>query len=196
VEVGDVVAKGDLLVSGHKSYDNPDTGETFYEKDVASLGKIWARTWKTLSASVPLSREEKVYTGESISQYRLNLWGHTLKFYENSSISYERYDKITTMKQLTLPGGITLPLTWETDTHSAYETQTVPVDRSSAQAELERRLTQRLQDSLGEEDSITDLEFQAEEENGWLTVTLQAECCQQISIQTERLTQGKDETND
>jgi similar to stage IV sporulation protein len=70
------------------------------------------------------------------------------------------------------------------------------VDRSSAQAELERRLTQRLQDSLGEEDSITDLEFQAEEENGWLTVTLQAECCQQISIQTERLTQGKDETND
>jgi similar to stage IV sporulation protein len=196
VEVGDVVAKGDLLVSGHKSYDNPDTGETFYEKDVASLGKIWARTWKTLSASVPLSRAEKVYTGECTNQYRLNLWGHTLKFYENSSISYERYDKITTMKQLTLPGGIALPLTWETDTCSAYETQTVPVDRSSAQAELEQRLTQRLQDSLGEEDSITNLEFQAEEENGWLTVTLQAECCQQIGVQTERLTQGKDETND
>jgi similar to stage IV sporulation protein len=137
-----------------------------------------------------------VRTGETTNRYRLNLWGNTLKFYENSSISYERYDKITTMKQLTLPGNIPLPLTWETDTYSAYETETVSVDRSDAEAELERLLTQRLQNSLGEEDAITHLEFQAEEENGWLTVTLQAECCQQIGVQTERMTQGKDETND
>lgn len=193
VKAGDVVAKGEKLVSGQITYTHPETEEILYTKQVGSLGKIWARTWKSLTASTPLTIEEKNYTGETARKTRLILFGYTLKFYENSGISYDRYDKITTTKQLVLPGGIALPVYWQKDTYREYTAAETAQRRDEAEQELKELLLQRLKDSLGEEDSITNLTFDAEEKDGWLSVTLRAECCQDIGVQAPlSTTEGND----
>ncbi len=192
VKAGDVVAKGEKLVSGQITYTHPETEEVLYTKQVGSVGKIWARTWKCLTASIPLSRAVKNYTGETTRQNRLILFGYTLKFYENSGISYDRYDKITTTKQLVLPGGIALPIYWEKDTCREYTTAEGSRRRDEAETALKELLLQRLKDGLGEEDSITDLVFAVEEADGWLNVTLNAECCQDIGVQAPLSTEGND----
>jgi similar to stage IV sporulation protein len=196
VSVGDVVAQGETLITGHIVYTQADTGEVLYEKQTASAGKIWARTWHTLSVLIPKTGEEKVRSGEEITRASLNLWGRTLKFYENSGISYQRYDKITTTTQLTLPGGISLPIFWQKDTYRDYTTQTVSLSTAGREQEAKSLLTQRLKDSLGEGDSITRLDFETEEEGDWLRITLKAECCQDIGETAELSTEGIDQNYD
>jgi similar to stage IV sporulation protein len=196
VSVGDVVAQGETLITGHIVYTQADTGEVLYEKQTASAGKIWARTWHTLSVLIPKTGAEKVHSGEEITRASLNLWGRTLKFYENSGISYQRYDKITTTTQLTLPGGISLPIFWQKDTYRDYTTQTVSLSTADREQEAKSLLTQRLKDSLGEGDSITRLDFETEEEGDWLRITLKAECCQDIGETAELSTEGIDQNYD
>lgn len=192
VETGDVVAKGDTLVTGEVVYTHPETGEVLYAGQVGSAGEIWARTWRSLTASVPLSREGKRYTGAETRQSRVILFGYTFKFYENSRISYHRYDKITSIKQLVLPGGIALPIYWEQDVCREYTTAETAVRRDEAESAVKALLIQRLKGSLGERDSITGLEFEAAEQDGWLNVTLNAECCQEIGVQAALSTEGND----
>ncbi len=187
-----MVAKGDLLVSGQITYTHPETEEVIYSGQVGSVGKIWARTWKSLSASIPLSQEVKCYTGAETRRSRLILFGYTFKIYENSRISYDRYDKITTTKQLVLPGGLALPIYWERDTCREYTTEETARSRDEAESALKELLLWRLEDSLGEDDSITGLSFEVEEQDGWLNVTLNAECCQDIGVQTPLSTEGND----
>lgn len=119
------VEEGQLLLSGVE-----DT-ETFGARTAAGAGEVIARTWHTLTTTVPLTAAEKQFTEEK-SAVSLVFGSHRVKFFSNSSITGRKYDKITKTYPLYLLD-VPLPLRVERETWRFYET--VPRTLTPAEGE-------------------------------------------------------------
>ena len=181
VQAGDTVDKGDVLISGRVVLPVPEYSELEPgQMEVRAEGRVYARTWRTLTAQIPLTAQCKVYTGEEIQRWSLLLWGGRRNFYANSGISLPQYDKISETWTAVLPGGAPLPAALTRETVRAYTTVPVELDRDAAQAMLEQRLGQQLLALLGEGGAVVSQRAEGVVEDGILTVTLRAECQEEI----------------
>lgn len=185
---GDTVVEGDVLITGFM--DLPEV--TFSETDsgmyiVRAAGQVWARTWRTLRAKIPLTAQTKEYTGRTQTRLAVDILGNRLNFYENSGISYAQYDKITQTSTLTLPGGIRLPLSLIRETAREYAPLPVELEQEEAAALLRDSLRRDLDDVLQTtEGECLRLDYTEAVEDGFLIVTLLAECHEQIGRTVER----------
>ena len=184
VAEGDTVAKGDVLISGIITMEPPiytDFPTRYYQTQ--ARGRVYARTWRTLTAAIPTQAQIKAYTGEEHTAIGLSLLGHRLDFFQSSSFFSTGYDKITEVHPLTLPGGRVLPMMLTVTHCRAYETETVSIQLSSAQTMLEEQLLAQLHSLIGEDGQIVDLQYSARVSQGRLDVTLTAECREEIGQQ-------------
>lgn len=185
-EAGDTVTEGEVLISGDVALRRPEGMEDGALLVVRAAGEVRARTWRTMSASIPLSAAEKNYTGEEKTLYSGKFLWHTLDFYGNSRISYAKYDKITQTRSLCLFGR-SLPLSLTAVTLREYTLSDSPVDAGAAEKMLEEELLGRLETVLVPgEGSVLRTDFVCREEGGVLTVTMLAECEEQIGRTVER----------
>ena len=181
VKVGDTVLEGETLISGTvhlegPAYsDKPEIGQI----QVRASGRVYARTWRTMAAQLPLEAQVKRYTGEETNLWSVTALGRRTDFFGKGGISFDRYDKISHTWTLTLPGGEEMPLAVQRETCRAYELETLAVEPDAAEAMLKERLMEALEEAVGE-GGIVSTEFAVETENGMLTVTLQAECREEI----------------
>lgn len=180
VEEGDTVVAGDTLISSWVDFEEPEGATTDWGGiQVRASGRVVARTWHTLTASIPLEGEKKEPTGKKKTRWSLEFFGRTAKFYRNSSIPFEKYDRITSYHTLRLPGGQTLPISLKKEACAEYETQSVPIDREQGEILLKAQLQKRL-DALVEEGEVLKTDYRSECKDGLLSVTLLAECRQEI----------------
>lgn len=178
---GDVVAKGDVLISGTVTLEPPlysDRPARYYQTH--ARGRVWARTWRTLTATIPVETEVKDYTGAEKSVWSVNFFGRRMKIFGNTGISWPMYDKITTVRPATLPGGRELPLALHRETYREYLPRTVEVDREAAQALLEEQLQKQLAALIGEDGTVETTRFSSRVTDGQLEVTLTAQCLEEI----------------
>ena len=184
---GDVVAKGETLISGVLDLKEPEGGTV----DLGSLvvhaaGNVTARTWRTLEETIPLTSRVKEYTGEENRSWGLKILWFDLDFFENSSISGGRYDKITETAELTLFGR-PMPAALTTVTRRGYTLREEPVDGEQAAKELEELLRFRLEELMtARKGEVLRTDFVTRQEDGRLTVTLLAECREEIGRTVER----------
>lgn len=181
VEEGDTILAGDVLITGNVSMKPPmysDLPVRYFQ--TRARGNVWARTWRTLTANIPLTAAVKSYTGEEVKRYSLTIFAHRLVFLQNSSISLPFYDKITSVYPLTLPGGLELPVLWTVERCREYEPAAVEVDREAAQTLLEGRLEEAMAQAVGKDGEITAARYSARVQDGWLMVTMTAECSEQV----------------
>lgn len=184
VAEGDIVAPGDLLISGTVTLEGPEySGLPPQYLYFRAQGEIWARTWRTLSASIPLTVQTKEYTGEKITRLSLTFLERRINFYGNGSIPWASYDKISSTHPAVLPGGQRLPLYWTVEELQEWQAVTVSVNQEAAQQLLEGRLLERLEELTGEDGEVLSVEYTARIEDGVLTVTAQAECREQIGLE-------------
>ena len=177
----DTVLAGEVLISGNVSMEPPMYSSLpvrYYQTH--ARGRVWAQTWRVITARIPLTAAVKHYTGEELTRRSLNFFGSRLDFYRNSSISWPFYDKITEVYPLTLPGGLETPIRWGVERCRAYSVQTEEVDRDAAQTLLEERLSLRLEQAIGAEGAVEEKQFAARVDDGWLEVTLTARCQEEI----------------
>ena len=109
-----------------------------------------------------------------------------MDFLQNSSISGGRYDKITRTEQLSLFGRA-IPVWLTTTVLRAYELEERPVDQEEAALRLEQVLSSRLEQLMeAGHGEVLQTDFVASEAGGRLTVTLLAECREEIGRTVER----------
>ncbi|MEG2455340.1 MAG: sporulation protein YqfD [Oscillospiraceae bacterium] len=186
VKEGDTVSRGETLISGTVELQPP----AYREVEMGSLtvragGRVTARTWRTLSAQIPLTAPMKTLTGEEKSRFSLTILGSTINFYGKSGISAPMYDKIRKTKSFTLPGGQTLPLTITRERLRGYTLAPVPIDVEEGEALLRRTLADRLAALIGG-GTVVKTDYTAAQSEKALTVTLLAECQEEIGRTVER----------
>ncbi|HIT32320.1 MAG TPA: sporulation protein YqfD [Candidatus Enterenecus stercoripullorum] len=184
---GDIVTKGEVLISGAMELYEPEGSSVdMGYLMVRAAGTVTARTWRTLEETIPLTTREKSYTGQEKKLYSLRfLWGQ-FDFFENSSISGGMYDKITQTDDLTLFGR-TLPVGLTITTLREYTLEEGALEEAQAEEQLRQLLLQRLEAILGPgEGKVLRTDFVTRVEDGTLTVTLLAECEEEIGKTVER----------
>lgn len=183
---GDIVAKGEVLISGTMDLQEPQ----YSEIDIGYLvvraaGSVRARTWRTLEESIPLNVSVKEYTGAEKTFYSIKILWEQADFFENSSISYERYDKITCTRMLTVSGR-EMPLGLITTTVREYTVTQAPLNVEEAEERLKQVLQKRLSDLMDANDGIVLRSDVVTRITGdVLTVSLLAECEEEIGRTVE-----------
>lgn len=174
VKAGDTVVLGQTIITG--ALDSRSSGMRY----VHAMGDVYARTWYEISASIPLEYTAKKYTGRNIEKKSVILGNIRLNLYFNAGISMASYDKITVTERLEI-GGFHLPVSIEKSVYREYEPILCRTDAAYAEAVLKNRLLTRL-DDIKDDGEIRMTRYEISNENGVLTVTLSAECLEQIGV--------------
>jgi len=111
IKPGDVVIKGQILVSGVLE------GELSGIRHVHSDGIIIARTWHEKTFDLPMFKEIKTPTGKEKSKHTLKILDFYVKLYLNDRISFENYERISSVKKLSLGNGFVLPISFHYDNY-------------------------------------------------------------------------------
>ena len=168
VTPGMSVEAGQILLSGVE-----DTG-TFGARTTAGLGEVWGRTWHILTTKVPLEAPQKAYTGEKRA-LSLIFGRKRVKFFSNSSIAGQNYDKIIKRTKLTFLG-IPLPVTVEEEQWRFYELQTQALTPQEAEALGRSLLEQRLKTEVAPYGEVLSTLCASKGAGTGLRVELRAEC--------------------
>ena len=175
VELGDTVEMGQDLITGRV---DSLLGETYFQR---ADGRVYARTWYTLSMSMPLESYKKVYTGESSTKSTIIFRDNRINLFFDSSISYRTYDKMVKTTDFVLPGGIILPIRRERRVYTEFEAVPQRMGENRAALLLQERLLERLREHIGAAGEVLHTDFRVEIGEGIITVHLEAECREQIA---------------
>ena len=172
---GQTVDQGELLVSGgvRSTLAQP--------RFLHACADIYARVWYDLTAKCPLKAAEKRYTGRSTTRYALIFGDERINFYGNSGISGAGCDKIISERSLAIKGVFALPVTLVKETLTEFETVYSEPNRQYLQNRLRELLNDRLARELGEDGTLIQSSFSAAVQDGYLVVTLHAECVENIA---------------
>jgi similar to stage IV sporulation protein len=171
---GNTVLQGDIIVSG---IAENISGES---RTVHASAIVYARTWYTISARLPGQSMVKEYTGKEKIKTALIIAGKRINFSLNSGIEWPDYDKITLERTIELPMGGILPVTFVTERYLQYEAKTVSITQQQAEELLMPELMQRLEEEI-DGGEIADYSYETTVSGGGVTVTLKAECIEQIA---------------
>lgn len=170
---GTTVKTGQLLISG---VVQDDVSGVRY---LRGMGKVYGRTWYHLQCRVPLTVEEKVYTGEEKTRRAILIGKNRWNLYFSSSILGDTCDKIISWDKWGLPGDVALPAATVTERFRFYELVERQRTEEEALALAEKVLDERLAEYL-DEGEVLEWEVGSEVVDGNLVVTLSAECQEQI----------------
>ncbi len=174
IKQGDVVRKGELLVSGVVPLRNGGHRYSYAES------KVYAYVPRYLEVEVPFKTTEKVYTGESFTKKTVKIFKKSINLSINSGFEYTTYDKIIRSRRISVFDSIPLPV-WidETEYREYYyveKTLTKDAAVSAALAELRDRL-----DSILEEAEITSISFAYEISENRFIIKCDLTCIADIS---------------
>ena len=184
VSVGQIVRKGDVLVSGVTESIAGGTRLVHADADIT------AQTWYKLRAELPAEQTKKQHTGRKMTRYAMILGGERINFYRNSGNPDGSCDKLTIETRLAIDGVFTLPLSLIREVYIDYETVSGSPDADSIRQTLEDALLRQLTQQLGKDAAVQSTEYELEERGNMITMTLRASCTEQISTAVE-MTDGE-----
>ena len=171
---GDTVEEGQVLISG-AAVSSIGTTRT-----VHALGSAEARTWYTLSVRQPAVQLQKEYSGKKKWKISLITGRKRINFYSDSSIFEPECDTIIMDYHLCINDVFSFPVrimvqqcVYRTAREQVLSSQVQALSAKNAlMAELERR--------IGESGSVTAAEFAETQRTQGMTMTLMAECLEEI----------------
>ncbi len=129
---------------------------------------------------MPLEYITKSYTGDNIIKKSIIIGNLRINLYLNAGVSMRNYDKITTTERIHI-GGFHFPVNLVTTEYREYEPVKSVIGKEEAEALLESRLLERLSEITGDAKLIK-TQYETTVEDGVITVTLSAECLEQIGV--------------
>lgn len=116
--LGAQVKKGDVLVAGSVPVYNEDATVKKYQYYEADADVYISRTLNS-KEELPLTYEEKVYTGEDKKEYFIAVLEKEMVF-RIGKVKYEKYDKVTDSKQVKLLDDFYLPVHFGSSINREY----------------------------------------------------------------------------
>lgn len=185
---GEAVLKGEVLISGLEEHHTGDgSGQVIGLTQVRAEGRVMAQTRRVLRASTPLCVTSRGQPVSSRTMWTINFLKNSIKFGSDGSIPAGVCDKIKIEYPLTLPGGVSLPLSLSKTIVTVYESTERQAERGSAEDFLRETLERRLSMMLGEEGQLLHRKTTFSERDGVLTAELEAACIEQIGIESVKL---------
>ncbi len=176
--VGDVVKKGDLLISGTVQTKHGGT------RLVHAMGTVTAKTWYEQSGTFPLWREEKHKTGHVKKRYSLTFGEKVLPLYFSKSIPFDTYDSEIKTTPLRLFGDFYLPVSFSAETVTEHYVEREKMSVAEAAAYYGEQLISKM--NLPSEIVKKEITHILQE-NGTIFVTATVECREEIGKATEIL---------
>ncbi len=159
VSAGDVVKKGDVLISSEIVIGLE--GEEMHTEYTAAEGAVTARIWQRLTEEAPLVYEEIVYNGEEKENYSLLVSEREVDFiHPDSGTKWER--TVLWEKPLAI-GDFALPLKWKKEEWKAFEIVEKTRTPEEAKALLEENLRKKTENFLSPYGTIENIEITFEE---------------------------------
>lgn len=137
---GQTVKAGQVLVSGNEDYG-------LFIRRVCAEGEIYANTWHSGTIAMSRYRQEKRETGRVWERLSLRVGRKRIFLFGNSSNLPTGCDKITVVKEATLPG-YRFPLSLEREIWREYETVPVEIPEQEARTLLIEAWQRQLQSRM------------------------------------------------
>lgn len=181
VKEGDLVHRGDLLVSGIYKTENAPARYT------RAVGSVIGRVRCTFEVHIPLTQTEKVPTGEKFSQKTLIFFGKTIKLFTNCGKIPPTCDIISckyTPNPLSLGE---LPVSLTSTDYYPYEEWSVRIGEAEAIEQAYRELYSQIENALPEAQILKkEISGELREDEYVLCCTVSALCniarCVEIEI--------------
>lgn len=143
VSIGQTVCKGDILVSGVEKGEKAD----YYGR---SVGRVFAKCVRTLSAEIPFEMEQEVETEKILVKKTVKILGIEINLLKNSSNFDGSCDIIEESRKLTLPDGTEMPIVITKRYAVKKQIRHTVITSSEASFLAQRRLGEMLEDLMGE----------------------------------------------
>lgn len=114
VKVGQMVEKGQLLINGYMDLE-------YKYRVCGAMGEVYARTWRDVYAITPQTASKKEYSGKEKTVYYLRFGRKRIKLSLGSGILPADCDKMSKSICLTLPRGLSLPVSLDQERYRFYE---------------------------------------------------------------------------
>ncbi len=175
VEKGDVVFKGDILVSGVIS------GEKIDDSYVSSDAEIWLKTWYTGKVSIPYEKDIITKTGKIENKYKIKLGNYIINL-SNNDTNFEKYDKITNIKKLTLFGKYELPIELVTTSYEEYNIEEIKITKEQAIAKAKEEATVIAKSTMTANADIIDCDYKMFLTETTVIVRATIECLEAVGV--------------
>ena len=176
VKKGDVVYRGQLLVSG--ASDNKYLGIKYSNSDA----DIKARVWHEKTVELPHYIEEKVITGNVKAKRKIKIFDFSINLYIKNKILFEKYDILSYTNYISLGEGKILPIGIETDCYEEYKIKRTKLTEKQTKELLLNEFNELYKDS-----EIISRTFEIKDNK--MTVTF--ECIEDIGQEEELNDNGK-----
>ncbi len=164
VELGSVVRKGEVLVSGVIPVIGDD-GTAIKNNTVVADADIFLKTYVDYEYKFSMNYQYKQYSKNQSKGYRLDLWNQKI-FYVSPSNSYEHYDIINDVNTLKLVNNFYLPIRLIKTTVYEYELLNATYTEGEALEKANRELLRYLETLKKNGASIIDNQVETKIENG------------------------------
>ena len=176
VKKGDIVCKGQLLVSG--ASDNKFYGIKYSNSDAA----IKARVWHEETVNLPYYKEHKTPTGKQQNKNKILFFNFSINLFLKNKILFENYDILSYTNYISLGGEKKLPIGIETNCYKEYIIKRTKLSTQQTKDYIVSQMNDKYKDS-----EIVSRSFEIK--NNKLTVTF--ECIEEIGLEEELNDNGK-----
>ena len=149
IKAGDIVKKGELLVTGEMPRGEDD--DSLYY--TAAKAHIKGKTTYTASGTIQFQQEKKQYLNESSKKWTLKLFNKAFQLYA-SKPPQGNFDKQITLHQLRITKMFPLPFAIEVENRVAYKPMIYTLSEEDAKDRLLCELWEQIEGSLGVEAQI------------------------------------------
>ncbi len=179
VQVGDTVSKGDTLISGTMDSETAD------DRFVHAMGTVQARTWYEINAQTPLYESVKIEKGHTSTSLSLIFGKNLIKFSTDSRNNSLSCAKMNKLRYAALGEAFMLPVGIIKQESTEFALKKQRIDENAAIERLKQNLLAELKHRIGD-GSVSQTSFSVSKTDELLTVTLRAECIENIGVEYDR----------
>ena len=177
VQEGDIVEKGDVLISGTIARQEGEDGE---DREVCARGEVLAKVWYTAQASASMEQEVAKETGRTAVQRTLTLGGWTIALdgapedFSDTIVKEEKEYPII---------GLFLPATMQVKTIAEVNRIMEPISYEKAETIAKQKAEEEIKKIVPDGIQITNLSYTCQQEDEKsLSVKVYAETIQDIGV--------------